>query len=79
MKMSALAGLEAFQQANTKINDLAEYWSANQDLRRSMDAGLGAAPPLHSAQGPASGATAAPRRPASQPQAHREPPTSRGD
>ena len=79
VKMSALAGLQAFQQANTKINDIAEYWSANQDLRRSMDAGLGAAPPLHSTQGPASGTTAAPRRSANQPQAHRQPPASRGD
>lgn len=79
VKMSAMAGLQAFQQANAKVNDLAKYWSANQDLRRSMDAGLGATPPLHSAQGPTPGAAPAPRRSANQPQAHREPPTSRGD
>ncbi|WP_371406038.1 hypothetical protein OHA10_10780 [Kribbella sp. NBC_00662] len=87
VKMSALAGLEAFQQANTKIHDIAEYWSSNQDLRRSLDAGLGATPPLQTTHGPTpapkappSSATSAPtRRTPNHTQPHREPPTSRGD
>ncbi|MER7246733.1 hypothetical protein [Kribbella sp. NPDC000426] len=79
VKMSAMAGLESYRQANAKINDLTEYWSANQDLRRSMDAGLGATPRLHKPQGPALDTPATPRRPANQTQPHRDPPTTRGD
>ncbi|MFI5691432.1 hypothetical protein ACIA58_06295 [Kribbella sp. NPDC051586] len=74
VRVSALAGRSAVRKASEEIQKLAEHWSANQDLRRTLDAGLGATPPLQNTQSPTSGATAPPRRSPNHPQAHRDPP-----
>jgi hypothetical protein len=50
VRLAALAGLEAVDKAETEIRKIAEHWSANQELRRALDAGLGATTPLQKTQ-----------------------------
>ncbi|MFF0265989.1 hypothetical protein [Kribbella sp. NPDC004536] len=40
--MSGMAGVNAVERAGEEIQKIAERWSGNQDLRRALDAGLGA-------------------------------------
>jgi hypothetical protein len=48
--MSAMAGRDAFEKAGAEVQKIAEHWSGNQELRRALDAGLGAAALLHKPQ-----------------------------
>jgi hypothetical protein len=50
VRMSALAGTRASLDADAEVREIAAYWAANQDLRRTLDAGLGAIPPLQKPQ-----------------------------
>lgn len=50
VRMAALAGRNAFLRANAEVQKIAEHWSGNQDLRRALDAGLGATAPLQKPQ-----------------------------
>jgi hypothetical protein len=50
VRMSALAGRSAFRKASAEVENVAAEWSGNQDLRRTLDAGLGATTPLHQPQ-----------------------------
>ncbi|WP_329004519.1 hypothetical protein OHA18_14115 [Kribbella sp. NBC_00709] len=50
VRMAALAGRSAFRNASEEVGKIAGEWSANQDLRRTLDAGLGATTPLHKPQ-----------------------------
>jgi hypothetical protein len=52
LRMSALAGVQADRAAYKTVREIAAYWSANQDLRRTMEAGLGATPPLKNPEHP---------------------------
>jgi hypothetical protein len=47
VRMSALAGRSAFRKASAEVEKIAEEWSGNEELRRTLDAGLGATMPLH--------------------------------
>ncbi|NUR98211.1 MAG: hypothetical protein HOV67_23515 [Kribbellaceae bacterium] len=42
VSFAALAGRAAFKRARAEVQAIAEHWSGNQDLRRALDAGLGA-------------------------------------
>ncbi|MET9270339.1 hypothetical protein [Kribbella sp. NPDC003557] len=42
LRMAGLAGRSAVRKAGDEIQKIANHWSANQDLRRALDAGLGA-------------------------------------
>ncbi|MFC6158069.1 hypothetical protein [Kribbella jiaozuonensis] len=68
--ISALAGRSAFRQASAEVEKIAAEWSGNQDLRRTLDAGLGATTPLHkprrddhAAEGPHTNGGDSPHRP----------------
>ncbi|HET6986383.1 MAG TPA: hypothetical protein VFI00_07190, partial [Kribbella sp.] len=50
VRMSALAGTRASLDADAEVREIGKYWSANQDLRRNLDAGLGAIPSLQKPQ-----------------------------
>ncbi|GAB2681801.1 hypothetical protein [Kribbella swartbergensis] len=63
VRMSALAGVNADREAYKEVRAIATYWSENQDLRRSMEAGLGAAPPPRTTDGPAPSRHQRPRDP----------------
>ena len=65
VRFSALAGFEAARSAGNKADELATFWSANQDLRRSLDAGLVAGPPGQSPQRPGFTSEAGGQEPAS--------------
>jgi len=56
IQMSELAGLMAARAGGKKADELTKYWQANQDLRRSIDAGLSASTPLRGPQTPGHGA-----------------------
>ncbi|MFD7153223.1 hypothetical protein ACFV9C_01405 [Kribbella sp. NPDC059898] len=44
-RLASLAGADAVSRADARISELLEYWNNNQDLRRSLDAGLGSSIP----------------------------------
>jgi hypothetical protein len=46
IRMAGLAGRSAFRRAREEVRTIAERWSGDQDLRRTLDAGLGATAPL---------------------------------
>ena len=47
LRMAGLAGRSAFRSATAEIQTIAEHWAGNQDLRRALDAGLGATTTPH--------------------------------
>lgn len=47
IRMSAMAGRDAFEKAREEVQQIAEHWAGNQDLRRALDAGLGATTAPH--------------------------------
>ncbi|MBP2353761.1 hypothetical protein JOF29_004871 [Kribbella aluminosa] len=50
IRMSGMAGRAAFRNASAEVRQIAAHWSGNQELRRALDAGLGANAPLHKPQ-----------------------------
>jgi hypothetical protein len=50
VRMASLAGGSAVRRAGLEVQRIAEQWSGNQELRRTLDAGLGATAPLQKPQ-----------------------------
>ncbi|WP_427887375.1 hypothetical protein ACQHIV_30895 [Kribbella sp. GL6] len=50
IRMSGMAGRAAFRNASAEVQTIAEHWAGHQELRRTLDAGLGATTPLRKPQ-----------------------------
>lgn len=50
VRLSAMAGRNAYDMASSEVQQIAERWAGNQELRRALDAGLGATAPPHKPQ-----------------------------
>ena len=64
VRMSALAGTRASLDADAEVREIAGYWSADHELRRSLDAGLGRAHRCGSLSTALQAVTPAPTNPA---------------